>query len=181
MAALPPLLAVGRVARAHGVRGRILVAPFNPESQGLERAPAFWLGRPGAEPRRYEVARAERAHLGYLIALRGLDDRDAADALRGAEVSIERAALPALEEGEVWAADLIGMKAVDQFGVERGVVVSFEAAGPNELLALRTPEGEVLIPLAFVEEVEEGVVALRVPEGLFEAQTGPAGPREGEE
>ena len=173
----PPLLAVGRVARAHGVRGRVLVAPFNPQSEGLERASALWLspkGRPGA-PLRYEVVRAERANLGYLVALRGVDDRDAADALRGLEVQVDRGELPLLEEGEVWAVDLIGCVAVDGEGRERGRVAGLEEAGPNELLVLAQATGaQVLLPLALVREVDPEAkrILIDVPEGLFEAQSG---------
>ena len=51
----PALLAVGRVARAHGIRGRLLVQPYNAGSEGLTRVRRMWLAG-----REYEVARAER-------------------------------------------------------------------------------------------------------------------------
>ena len=171
----PPLLAVGRVARAHGVRGRVLIAPFNSESEGLERATALWLspkGRP-AEQRRYQVAHAERANLGYLVTLRGIDGRDSADGLRGCEVLIDRAELPGLDEGEVWAADLIGCAAIDTAGRACGTVTALEEAGPNELLVLTLPGGALaLFPLSLVREIDPASkqIVLEVPEGLFEAQ-----------
>ena len=108
------LLAVGRVARAHGVRGRVLIAPYNAESQGLERVRRLWLGE-----REYEVDRAERVHLGYLVALRGVGSRDEADALRGQEVRADRGELPPLEPGELYAIDLIGFTVVDAQGATR--------------------------------------------------------------
>src|SRR5919201_2675816 len=97
------LLAVGRVARAHGVRGRVLIAPYNARSQGLERIEEMWVGET-----RYQVDRAERVHLGYLIALRGITDREEADALRGQEVKVDRSELPPLAATELYAVDLIG-------------------------------------------------------------------------
>src|SRR5947209_13114310 len=113
----PALLAVGRIARAHGIRGRVLLEPYNHASEGLERATALWLQRgEQGQPKRHEVERAERVHLGYLVALRGLDDRNGAEALKGSEVLIDRAELPALEAGEIWAADLVGMRLADQSG-----------------------------------------------------------------
>src|ERR1700719_4021707 len=93
------LLAVGRVARAHGVRGRILLVPYNSASESLTRVPAFWLREGTGEPCRYEVERAERTSQGYLIAFRGVDDRDAAGELRGREALVERSTLPIPEEG----------------------------------------------------------------------------------
>lgn len=169
----PELLAVGRVARAHGLRGRILVAPYNPESIGLERASALWLGREGAKPRRVEVRSAERANLGYLVALRGLEDRNAAEALRGDEVWVARGELPALEDGEFYAADLVGMAVVDASGVLRGAVAALESAGRQELLTVRTPAGvDALVPLGLVREVQEGArrIVVDAPEGLFELE-----------
>jgi 16S rRNA processing protein RimM len=172
-AAAPELLAVGRVARAHGLRGRILVAPYNPESSGLERASALWLGRAGKEPRKVEVRSAERANLGYLVALRGLEDRDAAEALRGDEVLVARDELPALDEGEFYAVDLVGMAVVDEAGVLRGAVIALETAGRQELLTVRTPAGvEALVPLALVREVQDGEqrIVIDAPDGLFELE-----------
>ncbi|HXN83399.1 MAG TPA: ribosome maturation factor RimM [Myxococcales bacterium] len=167
------LLAVGRVARAHGVRGRVLIAPYNPQSAGLERASALWLARQGGTPRRIEVDRAERAHLGYLVALRGVDDRNAADALRGEEVLVPRAELPALDEGELYAVDLVGMAVVDAAGTLRGRVTALETAGRQELLTVRTEAGtEALVPLGLLREVREEAreLVIDVPDGLFEVQ-----------
>ncbi len=171
----PPLFAVGRVARAHGVRGKVLVAPFNTASAGLEHAKALWLGPRGnpAEGKSFAVTHAERVNLGYIFTLRGVDSRDASEALRGREVSIDRSELPGLDEGEVWAADLVGCQAFDAAGVLHGEVVGLERAGPNELLQLKLVAGQtVLFPLSLVTEADpEGKrVVLTIPDGLFEAQ-----------
>src|SRR4051812_48836791 len=110
-------LAVGRVARAHGVRGRILIAPYNAGSEGLQRVRRMWLGgRPfGGES-------AGRGALGYLVALRGVEDRDQAAALRGQEVRVDRAELPALGPDEMYAIALIGYEVSAPAGNVRGVV-----------------------------------------------------------
>ncbi|HEY2030039.1 MAG TPA: ribosome maturation factor RimM [Myxococcales bacterium] len=156
------LLAIGRVARAHGIRGRVLVAPYDEESQALGSVKTLWAGE-----KQFEVARAERANLGWLVALRGVDDRDAADALRGLEVKVLRSDLPALEDGEMYAIDLIGFSVVDGEGKERGVVEDLEEAGAQDLLRL---EGGRLVPLSLVKEVLSDLrrIVIEVPEGLFE-------------
>jgi len=168
----PQLLAVGRVARAHGVRGRIVLVPYNAGSDALIRVPALWLRIGQAEPRRYEVALAERAAQGYLVALRGIDDRDAADALRGNEALVERAALPAPEDGEIYAADMLGYAVTDQSGAARGEVTGLESAGLQELLRVRNAGRESLVPLALVKEIDEAQrrVLIEAPEGLFELE-----------
>jgi 16S rRNA processing protein RimM len=166
------LLAVGRIARAHGVRGRILLVPYNSESESLTRVPALWLRGGEDQPTRFEISRAERVAQGYLIAFRGIDDRDAAAELRGREALIERAWLPVPEEGEVYAADLIGFTVVDQSGAQRGFVVDLETAGLQELLRVRDAGRDALVPLALLKEIDEAQrrILVEVPEGLFELE-----------
>ena len=165
METLPPRLAVGRVARAHGVRGRVLIAPYHAESMGLEKVPRLWLQAKDGTQRLFLVAGAERVNLGYLVALQGVDDKDVADTLRGNEVLVARDELPVLDEGEMYAVDLIGLKLFDGQGRERGVVDGIEAAGPNELLRLKSG---ALVPMAFVREVDAGRIVVEAPDGLFE-------------
>jgi 16S rRNA processing protein RimM len=158
------LLAIGRVVRAHGIRGRILIAPYDSESQALASVQRLFLGDAARE---VQVARAEQVNLGWIVALRGIDDRDAAEALKGAEVQALRAELPPLAEGEMYAADLVGFTVVDAEGREKGVVEDLEEAGPQDLLKL---EGGRLVPLALVKEVQEDArrIVIDAPEGLFD-------------
>jgi 16S rRNA processing protein RimM len=161
---VPDLLAVGRVARAHGIRGRVLIAPYNASSSGLARVRRMWVGG-----REFEVERAERVNLGYLVAFRGVPDRDQADALRGQEVQVERAELPPLEADEMYAVDLIGYEVSDPQGTVHGVVEDVEEAGPQDLLRLR---GGALVPLALVKEVQPEArrIVVDAPEGLFDLE-----------
>jgi len=173
----PALLAVGHIARAHGLRGRVLLQPYNDASEGLERVSALWLRQRAGphqpatgEARRFQVSNAERVNLGYLVSLQGVADKDAADALRGSEVSIDRAELPELDSDEVYSVDLVGMTIVDAAGAVHGEVVGLEAAGPNELLQVRVAAGVALVPMGLVREVDQAGkrVTIEVPEGLFE-------------
>src|SRR5438128_11125739 len=159
---MPERLAIGRVARAHGIRGRVLIAPYNAGSEGLCQARRIWLGE-----REFEVDRAQRVSQGYLIALRGVGDRDQADALRGKEVRVDRAELPALEAGEMYAIDLIGYQVSDPQGTVRVVVEDLEEAGPQYLPRLN---GGALVPLARITVVQPQArrIFVDAPEGLCE-------------
>jgi 16S rRNA processing protein RimM len=161
---MPELLAIGRVARAHGVRGRVLIAPYNAESDALQRVRRLLVG-----DQEFQVDRAERVNLGYLVALRGLTDRDEAKALRGQEVRVDRAELPALGEGEMYAVDLVGYEVSDPQGTVHGVVEDLEEAGAQDLLRLR---GGTLVPLGLVKEVlpEARRIVVDAPEGLFDLE-----------
>jgi len=71
----------------------------------------------------------------------------AAEALRGSLVEIDRSALPPLEEGEYYHADLVGLLCVDREGREVGKVVGVENYGASDLLEIEKPDGKrALIP-----------------------------------
>ena len=88
---------------------------------------------------------------------------------RGNEVRVDRADLPALEEGEVYAIDLIGYEVSDPQGTVHGVVEDVEEAGPQDLLRLA---GGMLVPLGLVKEVlpESRRIVVDAPEGLFDLE-----------
>ena len=166
----PALLPVGFVLRAHGVRGRLLLQPFNDASEGLERLGELWLsprGAPQTQARSYQVTHAERVNLGYIVSLRGIEEKNAADALKGLEVTAERDELPPPDSDEVYAADLVGCAVFDQHGNAHGVVEALEAAGPQDLLQVT---GGVLVPLALMKDVdlEAKRIVIDAPEGLFD-------------
>ena len=146
------------------MRGRVLIAPYNAESDALQRVRRLFIGE-----REFQVDRAERVNLGFLVALRGLGDRDGAEALRGQEVSVDRAELPALADGEMYAVDLIGYEVSDPQGTVHGVVDDVEEAGPQDLLRLR---GGTLVPLGLVKEVlpQARRIVVDAPEGLFDLE-----------
>jgi 16S rRNA processing protein RimM len=77
----------------------------------------------------------------------GINDRSAAEALRGTLVEVDRSALPPLEEGEYYHADLIGLPAVDRDGNAVGIVVAVENYGAGDLLEIELEDGRrSLIP-----------------------------------
>ena len=77
----------------------------------------------------------------------GIEDRSAADALRGTLVEVERSALPPLEAGEYYHADLIGLPAADRDGNPVGTVVAVENYGAGDLLEIERHDGSrSLIP-----------------------------------
>jgi 16S rRNA processing protein RimM len=79
--------------------------------------------------------------------LEGVADRSAAEALRGSLVEVDRSALPPLEEGEYYHADLIGLPCVDAEGRELGSVAAVENYGAGDLLEVEAPDGKrSLIP-----------------------------------
>lgn len=117
---------MGRVAGSYGVRGWIKVQ--RPEA-ALPACRKWWIG--GTE---YTVEET-RAHSGTLLAkLAGIGSREAALKLRGATVSVRRAALPEAGEGHYYLADLVGLEVVNESGAALGVVKRMFTNGAQDVM-----------------------------------------------
>ena len=147
---------VGRIHGAFGVRGELkLESLTEPESNILRYQP--WIVR-DAQGREREVAgaRGRAANRGLVVTLPGIEDRDAADLLRGAEVYVPRSALPAPRDGEFYWVDLEGMRVSNLDGVDFGTVHAVFSNGANDVMVVRG-ERERLVPFArpdFVRELD---------------------------
>lgn len=149
MAETPQKIEIGVVARAHGIRGEVRVHLHNPGSTALDRADTVYLG-----DRVFAIARARPVAGAYLLALEGIADRDAAEALRGRPVSVARGDLE-LDEDEVLLSDLVGCQVELADGRPWGVVRALEL-GPQDRLVIRDGEVERQLPVvdAFVLEID---------------------------
>ncbi len=156
---------IGVVARAHGIRGEVRVHLHNPASTALDQADAMFVGE-----REYAIESARPVAGAYLVALAGIADRDAADALRGRPVSLPREALE-LDDGEVLLADLVGCRVELPDGRPWGVVSALEL-GAQDRLVIRDGEVERLLPMvdAFLVDidVEAGRIVVDPPADLPE-------------
>lgn len=132
-------LEVGRVSKAHGITGELRIVPHWESSDALERVTQIWLTANG-ERRACEVERARAVPRAYLVKLRGVDDRNAAEALHGATVSVARSALPALEPGEYYLIDLVGAKVVGPEG-DVGEVTGIVSHPTVDVVVLRLADG----------------------------------------
>ena len=130
------MLNAGRVGRPHGLDGSFHVT----RPRGL----LLTLGgsvRIGAEV--HEIVRRAGTEDRPILRLRGIDDRAGAEALREADLLVERAAAPPLPEGEYWPEDLEGCSVLTPDGRELGVVAAMRALPSCEVLEV----GDLLVPL----------------------------------
>ena len=85
-------------------------------------------------------------------------DRTAAEALRGTQLTVPRASLPALEDGEYYHADLLGLPVVSSDGVALGEIIAVENFGAGDVVEIRRPSGKTfMVPMtpAAVPEWDE--------------------------
>lgn len=145
---------MGRIAAPFGIKGWVKVQPFSEDPGTLMDFESWRVGRD--ERQRIYPVEAVQGHGKALIAkLAGIDDREAAFALRGQEISLARSDLPSPEEGEYYWSDLIGLRVINRQGVELGKVDSLMESGANDLLIVKGAR-EHLIPFiaAFIGKVD---------------------------
>ena len=135
-------IALAAVAGAHGIKGELRLKLFGDSAASLSVHDTLFVG---GEPRRLLGAR--ESGKGAVVRLEGVADRTAAEALRGQLIEVERSALPPLEEGEYYHADLIGLACFSEDGEAVGSVVGVENYGAGDLLDIElTGGGRSLIP-----------------------------------
>jgi 16S rRNA processing protein RimM len=171
-------LLVGRVVKAHGVGGEVVV-----EIRTDDPAARFASGstlrakdsRGGGQERSYVVAHV-REHGGrLLVRLAGVDDRDAADALRGSLFVVDSDDLPPIDEPDTYYDhQLEGLHVRTTTGQDVGVVAEVLHTAAGELLAVKRSDdgGEALVPFvsAIVTSVslDDRTVEIDPPEGLLD-------------
>lgn len=149
-------ISLGVLTRPHGVRGELRLQPYNADSELLLEVAEVKLRLPSGDEQVVAFERARRAQDVILVKLPGLDDRDAAEAMRGAEVLVRRDDFPPLEEDEFYVCDILGARVVGPNG-ELGKVEDFVTYPTVEAFVVRNDEGARFeIPLLdqFVERVD---------------------------
>ncbi|HUE78424.1 MAG TPA: ribosome maturation factor RimM [Sphingomicrobium sp.] len=145
------------VVGAHGIKGEVRLKLFSDSAESLVGHGTLYVG--GSERRLLAVRAAGK---GAVARFEGVDDRTAAESLRGSLVEIDRAALPPLADGEYYHADLIGLPCVDPQGGALGAVVQVENFGAGDLLEIEDDRGRrALIPFRpGIADLKDGKIVL---------------------
>jgi 16S rRNA processing protein RimM len=120
---------MGRVAGAYGVRGWLKLSPEAGVQETLAQAAEWWLGGEA-----YRVLEA-RVHGATVVGrAAGIETREQALALKGSQVAVRREALPELEPGHYYLADLVGLAVVNEDGEALGVVKRLFSNGAQDVM-----------------------------------------------
>lgn len=161
--AVPELLEVGRIVRAHGLRGEVVVDFVSDRPE--RTTPGAELHVDGSP---FEVAAARPHQQRWLVHFVGVADRDAAERLRGAVLEA-----PPIDDPEaVFVHEVVGRRVVDQHGTDHGPVAAVVANPASDLLELT--DGR-LVPMVFLDDDADvgadGVVRVTVPPGLLDGDS----------
>ncbi len=143
-ASLDDLVVMGRLGAPFGVKGWVHVQPYSEMDDALADHAVWQVGRLGVWAS-YELEGFRPQGSKMVAKLVGVDDRDAAFALRGSEVAVPRASLPPAGQNEYYWSDLVGLDVVNVQGDRLGSVDHVIEAGAHDVLVVRG-ERERLIP-----------------------------------
>ena len=174
-------LVVGRVVKAHGISGELVVDIRTDDPHGrfgtgnhLRLRPSRRSGESGTRDVEVESARPHGARM--LVRLAGVTDRDGAEALRGNLFVVDSADLPPIDDpDEFYDHQLEGLTVRTVDGAEVGSVTEVLHTAAGELLSIRTAtQAEVLVPFvgAIVTSVSlaSGVIEIDPPGGLLDLE-----------
>lgn len=147
------LVTLGRVLGPWGVKGWVKVLSYTEPRENIVEFPDWILCR--GEERWIERLEQGRRHGANVVAkLESVADRDAAAALKGARIAVERASLAPCEDGEYYWTDLEGLRVVASTGRELGRIDHLFGTGANDVMVVRG-DRERLIPYIADQVVRE--------------------------
>jgi 16S rRNA processing protein RimM len=128
------LILLGHISSAQGIRGEVVVKSYTDDPADIA-AYGPLTDKGGAKS--YELTVVRVAKKGVIARVKGVGDRNGAEALRGTELYIARDKLPEPDDDEVYHADLIGLEAVTSEGEVVGEIVALQNFGAGDLLEVR--------------------------------------------
>ncbi|WP_432286078.1 ribosome maturation factor RimM [Aminobacter sp. BA135] len=171
------------IGAAHGIKGELRVKTFTGDPLALaDYGPLY-----ARDGRAFEIAAIRPANEVVVVRFKGVADRNAAEALTGTELFVDRSALPDDgDEGEFYHADLVGLQVRDETGAPVGKVFAVQNYGGGDILEIQYQGRKgVLIPFTQaavpVVDVSGGFVAIdTVAAGLVDDEDDEDAPSDGE-
>jgi 16S rRNA processing protein RimM len=162
VADLPDPVTIGTVVGTHGVRGTVRVKPTGTGEHLREGVSPVVAGA------RRAIKNTRLTPKGFLLDLKGVDDRCAAAALSGEDLLLDRAELDSPEEGEFYVGDLVGLLVLDEAGERLGEVAETFETAAHEVLVVRSEGGDLLVPFTLDHvpgvDLGSGRITVRPPE-----------------
>ena len=159
---------VGKITRAVGIKGEVSVYPYTDYIERFEELDSVFIGE-----KRYYIDSVRYQKNMAVIRFKDVNDRNAAEKLRGSILTIKREDLRELDEDEYFIFDLIGLEAVDTDGVHIGTVTDVLQNTAQDLYEIEDDAGKKHLVPAVYEivtdiDIENGKMVINKIEGLFD-------------
>ncbi|MGC9359976.1 MAG: ribosome maturation factor RimM [Anaerolineae bacterium] len=160
-------LIIGQIVAPRGVRGELRVHIITDAPDRFLDLESVFVG-PELIP--HKVRRARLHKQWALLEFEGINDRDAAEELRGQMLSVSRQQAIPLAEDEYFVCDIVGLLVVTDADDELGRVTEVISTGANDVYVVRTATGDLLLPairdVVLAIDIDAGLMRVRVPDGL---------------
>jgi 16S rRNA processing protein RimM len=161
---------IGKIVGVHGIKGTLKFHSYAESLQIFEAGASIAVSIAGVGEDVYEIDWIKPHSHGALLALKNVNNRDRAESLVGADLIIEKAALPALEAGVYYWYDLIGLKVFTTDGRHLGRVASIIETGANDVYVVKDDAREILIPalqsVVHTIDLDAKIMRVELPDGL---------------
>ena len=137
---------IGRIVGAWGVKGWLKIQPYSAQPEALFSSKRWYLQPPEKGPQPFtgtvllRVCEAKEHGGGVVAVIDGINDKDAADALKASRLFVSRASFPTADKDEYYWVDLIGLAVVNREDVVLGTVRELLSTGPQTVLVLDASE-----------------------------------------
>jgi len=166
------LYAVGTIVKAIGIEGDVVVQPLTDFPERFRKLRLLWLGADSGSVSRAGVEKAVVSPRGIRLKLKGVDDRSAAERLRGKILFVDEAHRAKLPEGQYFVHDVLGLSVREEGGTDLGTLADVLRYPASDVYVVRGDRGEILIPAVkeFVQSVDLGArtMTVRLIEGMTE-------------
>ncbi len=155
-------IVIGKIVGVYGIKGWFKILSFTrPRENIFNYGP--WLIKQNSEWLEIQLLEGKAQGKGLVASLKGITDRNEAMAMVGSEIVIDRAQLPAPEEGEFYWHDLINMQVINKQNEMLGVVTELLETGANDVLVVEADKQRYLIPYVqdvYIKDIdtEQGVI-----------------------
>lgn len=164
------LIAVGVITGAHGIRGEVKLKSFTSNPAAI----ATYSPLTSKSGEQFTITKLRPQKDDFIAILKGVTDRNRAEALRGTELFVDRALLPETEDNEIYAHDLIGLAVETDKGEKLGTLIAMPNYGAGDLLEVERAgmRETLLIPYAqsyvVSEDLENGIITVALPDGYLD-------------
>jgi 16S rRNA processing protein RimM len=167
------LLAVGQVDKPFGIRGEVVVKPLTDSTGRFQRLRSVRVGRNAETSRPATVDAVAVEGRGVRVHLKGVDDRTAAEALRGHYLFVDRRHRAKLKPGQHFLHEIVGLEVEDERGVRLGVVKDVLKLPAQDVYVIAGGGREFMLPAVreFIREIDlkAGLLRVHLIEGIREA------------
>jgi 16S rRNA processing protein RimM len=172
-------LIVAELGKPHGIRGEITARLRGVTVDELAAISSLRVRGADDSEAPVRVSGGRPRSAGWILRIDGVNDRDEAEAFRGAVILAPRQELPAPEPGEWWVDDLIGLEVVSDDGEPLGRLTEVLKLPANDVFVVRSDVREVLLPaiddVILAVDLEEKKMTVHLLPGLIEEADAEAG------